>query len=303
MKKINIIGILLLSFVIIFSSCEEETRPYSNLEGKTLSNGVVRIGFLNQTIKMVAEADDGSKPDYTTQMYVTLFGPPATSDITVNFEIDTATSTAKLGTHFTLSANQFVIKKGTNSGSIDITLINSALELDSLTPFNYHLTSAGDYKIDSLAKKTTVYLYKNCALDLDKFNGDFDLSIDGSLSSTVKVETDPDATNGIIISGPIWYSTSDTLKLAINPDDGTVTGEDYFIYNGNAYGSYGRIRFEDINGGMVTNNCTPDFEFKATPTLPDSGFWWGGEFTFSLTKVGKKVSEQPSPLIRKPFER
>lgn len=289
MRNINILGIFILLLAFSFSSCEEEARPYNGFTKGSVPDGTVRIGILNQTIKMVAEDDDGNTPNYTTQLYVKMFGPPASSDVTVNFTIDPA-SVAKLGTQYTLSDTKFVIPAGSASGSIDITLINQELELDSLTPFKYTLTDATGYEIDPVINTTTVNLYKNCALDITAFDGNFEMS--GDVTGVAKVENDPSVANGIIISGPIWYSTSDTLKLVINPDNGAVAGDDYFIYNGDAYGGLGRIRFEDINAGQVTNNCTPIFTFKATPTLPDSGYWWGGEFTFTFTRTSKKMTTE-----------
>lgn len=288
MRKNSILGIFLLLFVVIFSSCEEEERPYKTFDASSLSKGVVRIGLMNQEIKMVAEDDEGNHPNYTTKLYVKMFGPPPLTDVTVSFTIDPE-SEAKLGHQFTLSSDKFVIKAGSSNASIDITLVNDSLQLDHETPFTYTITDAGDYGIDPLAKSTTVILYKNCALDLSKFNGQFILNIDGEDGDPVKVETDPDVNNGILITGPIWYSNSDSLKVTINPNNGIISGENYFIYNGNAWDAYGRIMFEDISGKVI-NNCTPVFMFEATPTLPDSGYWWGGAFTFTLTRITESAT-------------
>lgn len=254
MRKNSILGIFVLLFVLIFTSCQEEDRPYKTFDAASVSKGVVRIGIQNQEIKMVAEDDEGNHPNYSTKIYVKMFGPPATADVTVNFTID-PNSEAKLGHQFTLSSDKFVIPAGSTSGSIDITLINDSLLLDHETPFTYTLTDAGDYGIDPLSNSTTVILYKNCALDLTKFNGQFLLeeSDPDWEPGPVKVETDPDVNNGIIISGYIWYGDTDTLKVTINPNTGVITGEDYFIYNGNAWGSYGRIRFESISGAVINN--------------------------------------------------
>ena len=293
MRKNSILGIFLLLFVVIFSSCEEEERPYKTFDGSSLSKGVVRIGLMDQEIKMVAEDDEGNHPNYTTKLYVKMFGPPPTTDVSVSFTID-PDSEAKLGHQFTLSSDKFVIKAGKSDASIDITLINDSLQLDHETPFTYTITDAGDYGIDPLAKSTTVILYKNCALDLSKFNGQFLLeeSDPDWVPGLVKVETDPDVKNGIIISGYIWYGNTDTLKITINPNTGIISGEDYFIFNGNAWDAYGRIRFEDISGSVI-NNCTPVFTFEATPTLPDSGYWWGGAFTFTLTRQDEGTTTIP----------
>lgn len=297
MRKNSILGMVLLLFVVILSSCEEEERPYKVFDANSVSKGVVRIGISNQEIKMVAEDDEGNHPNYTTKLYVKMFGPPAEADVTVSFTIDPA-SEAKLGHQFTLSSDKFLIPKGSTSGSIEITLINDSLLLDHETPFTYTLTDAGDYGIDPMAKSTTVILYKNCALDISKFSGQFALDIDGDDAGQVKIEADPDVNNGILITGPIWYSNSDSLKLTINPNNGIVSGEDYFIYNGNAYDKYGRIRFEGISGS-VTNNCTPVFTFVATPTLPDTGLWWGSSFTFTFTRLSEGASIPAGSTLEK----
>ncbi len=290
MRNINILGIFILLLAFSFSSCEEEARPYNGFSTGSVPDGPIRIGIANQVIKMVAEDDDGNTPDYTTQLYVKMFGPPATSDVTVNFTID-PDSEAQLGTHYTLSDTKFVIPAGLSSGSIDITLINSALELDHFTPFIYTLTDATGYEIDSDVNSTTVTLYKNCALDLELFNGNFESYNDmyGG-PAVVKVELDESIPGGIIISGPIWYGNTDTVRLVINPENGVITGEDQIIMHDNAWGSYGRIWFEDINSGLVTNNCTPIFTFTTEPWLNDTGYWWGGYVVFELTATSKKYT-------------
>ena len=282
MKNINILEILIIFLAFLFSSCEEEARPYQNFDAQSIDKGTVRVGIQNQDIKTIAIDGDEIERDTTSKLYVKMFGPPATSDITVNFTID-PTSEAQLGTHFTLSDTKFVIPAGSSSGSIDITVINSALTLDYVTPFTYTLTDATGYEIDALANSTTVTLYKNCALGIGAFNGNFEMS--GDVSGVVKVETNPEVTSGIIISGPIWCSLTDTLKLIIDPDNGVVSGKDYLIYNGNDYEPYfWGVLFHDINSGIVNNNCKPVFEFTCTP-LHLGSWWWPGEYTFVLTKT------------------
>ena len=57
----------------------------------------------------------------------------------------------------------------------------------------------------------------------------------------------------------------------------------------NAYG-LGRIMLEDISGIGYSNKCDYIFTFTGTPTLPDTGYWWGAAFTFDFSKVkGKYV--------------
>jgi hypothetical protein len=104
--------------------------------------------------------------------------------------------------------------------------------------------------------------------------------------------------NKINIAGNIWYDADDNMNFIVN-SDGTIVPDPDFLTDGiddmwineitNAYGSYGRIMGEDINSGIATNNCVPEFEFVCTPTLPDTGYWWGGAYTFRFVLAGPKV--------------
>lgn len=156
MHNSKIISFLLLLLALFSSSCQEELRPYKSFDAKSKEKGKVRIGIANQNIDLIAIDDDGIARDYTSKLYVKMFGPPAQSDVHVNFVIDPI-SEAQLGVHFTLSDTKFEIPEGLSSASIDITIKNSALTLDHFTPFKYTLTGAEGYEIDSMANFLNSY--------------------------------------------------------------------------------------------------------------------------------------------------
>lgn len=296
MKKYSAILSVLFA-VLFFTSCDKyglndiANRPYSELEGSTVDGSVTRVRFesTDKLISMPALDENGVPQDYTTTLSANLFGAPLSTDVTVDFEI-VDTAGAKLGREFSLSATQFLIPAGELSGSIDINVTNAEMPLDSVAPFLLKLTAASGAEIDTFFNVNQVRLYKNCLLDYTNFAGNYSNFIDGALNNNSIIELFDDDTysQGLLIMQNFWYDSQDSLRLQLQ-DDGTLVSPvgNQFINNQNAYGAYGRIMFEDINGGLVTNNCTPIFTFNATPTLPDSGYWWGGEFNFIFSRDSK----------------
>ena len=312
MKKYSAILSVLFA-VLFFASCEKDSisdianRPYATLEGSTVDGAVTRVRFesTDKLVSMPALDENGVPQDYSTTLSASLFGAPLTSDVTVDFEIVDTTG-AKLGQEFTLSATQFVIPAGELSGSIDINVSNAEMPLDSVAPFLLKLTAASAGVIDTFFNVNQVRLYKNCLLDYTKFAGNYTNFIDGAenAASIVELFDDADYSQGLLIMQNFWYDDQDSMRLELK-DDGTIVSPlgNQFINNQNAYGAYGRIMFEDIEGGLVTNNCTPIFVFTATPTLPDSGYWWGGPYDFMFIKDSKgHVTVKINKPIGKPVK-
>jgi len=312
MKKYSAILSVLFA-VIFFGSCEKyglqdiANRPYKTLEGSTVDGSTTRVRFesTDKLISMPALDENGVPQDYSTTLSVNLFGAPLSGDVTVDFEIVDTTG-AKLGQEFTLSATQFTIPAGELSGSITIDVSNAEMPLDSVAPFLLKLTAASAGEIDTFFNVNQIRLYKNCLLDYTKFAGNYSNFVDGAAnaSSIIELFNNDDFAQGLLIMQNFWYDVQDSLRLELK-DDGTIVSPigNQFINNQNAYGAYGRIMFEDINGGLVTNNCTPIFVFNATPTLPDTGYWWGGEFGFMFVKDSKgHVTVKINKPIGKPVK-
>lgn len=146
---------------------------------------------------------------------------------------------------------------------------------------------------NSVIQKTGI-----CELEIEQFEGDYSLYIDDNYEQDIEIKLDPDNPDGIIIYD-IWTTmgtSEDSLFLSVNQTSSAIeiTGFNQFIGIYSFDPSLGRVMFEDINNGLVTNTCNVIFEFIATPTLPESGYWWGGEFHFRLEKIATPVSETDS---------
>lgn len=122
----------------------------------------------------------------------------------------------------------------------------------------------------------------------------------------VLVEADPDNPDFGLRIWDLWYtsdSESDSYyTIYVDPDtygvlaDPTEGEDGQIIWWGNALGSYGRIAFEGIRAGLI-NTANFVITFIVTPTLPDTGFWWGTEVEYVITRIGKGSSTEERKIV------
>ena len=307
MKKYVLIITIIFGFMIFFSACKKnslteiENRPYAEYTGD-FDQSEIRIRFPENEVKFV---DDYSSPTYDGQLTVTVFGPVPTAAITVSYEV-MATSPTQEDTHFTLGAGEFVIPSGSLTGAIKVSMISAELASGG-NPLLIKLTGTSVGIIDTNFVENAASLFKDCVTNIDVFTGTFTSTQHGG-----PVLISNDGETKVQILDNIWWDTDDEMNFIL-ASNGTLTPDPDFLTDGvddmwinddcNAYGSYGRIMGEDITGGITTNNCDPIFEFICTPTLPDSGYWWGGAYTFKFTLSGGKwVMESDFDPNRKPVK-
>jgi hypothetical protein len=128
-------------------------------------------------------------------------------------------------------------------------------------------------------------LFTPCILDLNDFEGDYLVTEDGGDPYPVTVEVNTEAENSLLIRG-LWWDGTTVTTIFVDPDYYTITADNQMIWPGNAYDAYGTIWLEDFAEGFL-NTCTLEFSFIATPTLPDTGLWWGVSPIFYFTPAGK----------------
>lgn len=124
-----------------------------------------------------------------------------------------------------------------------------------------------------------------CPFDFNDIEGTYLCYENGNPYYYSEVTFDPEVENGLIITN-LWLGGGTTTKVTVNLKDLSVSGEDQIIFDGDYYG-YGRIALEDFNSGSW-NTCTNTISFIATPTLPDTGLWWGVSPLFELVKEPTK---------------
>jgi hypothetical protein len=292
MKTIIKLITLLTITSLVFFACEEDERPYEMGAKITGTTGEVMLGFTEdqskegtRTISYTPQKDSaGNYQDYTTQLTAKVKGPAPTQDVTVDFIIDSTQATE--GVEYTLESTTITIPKGKFSGGVDITLKSENMPEDSIIPFYIEITNVDGLSKSEYNQSGDIVLYRDCPLEYSRFNGTFLVESDGDTwESTVSQSADNE---NVILINDLWVA-GDQLELTIN-EDGTITGETQIIFDGD-YAGLGRVRMTEINGGIVTNKCTPAFEFNGTPDLPDSGYWWGGEFAFKLTRISSKKQD------------
>lgn len=138
-----------------------------------------------------------------------------------------------------------------------------------------------------------------CPYDINDYVGTFDrLEMDGTdIASTGSVQLELNGTGDSIICHDVidangaYYGLATALPVSftftIDPETYEVLAPDQeFIWFGDAYGGYGRIALEVVEGAV--NTCSLTISFEADVTLPDSGYWFG-RHSFEISPGSKNI--------------
>lgn len=295
MKNLTLIFLLLLT---LFSACKKnslsdiENRPYSQFENSTVEGAVTKVRFADRDTLIDFIPDNDTIPvSYTTTLSVNLFGAPLNHDVIVDYEI-VDTFGVKLNREFTLSDTKFIIPAGSLTGSIDITISNSEMPGDSLSPFLLKLKNVQGSKLDTFYKTNTVKLYKTCLLDYENFAGiynlffkDLDMGYPQTYEGYIKIElfTDNNFPNGLLLTGNLGVNENDTFRINLEPD-GTLSvpfGSQIINYlEPDDPDSW--VKFIDFRSNYV-ENCKPTLIFIITPWV--NGSWLTGDYRCTLEKI------------------
>jgi len=193
MKKIFL---LISSFVLLFglTTCETEKMDFDTNGGK----GLAFVHFVGSTITISTELEDVKAHSRDIVVSSTVKSDQAR---TYNLSI-APTSTAKEGTHFTLSSKTVTIPAGQFSGSVKLTVIINNLTKPVLSAvINLESNEAIDY-----AKKMTVNMnrYDLCDFDVSMLVGTFNYfssEDEWDEAGILKLEADPDDPFKVYILG------------------------------------------------------------------------------------------------------
>ena len=301
-RNIKLLLSLLFVAVIMFTACEEDERVYKDTDINNSSLATVaQISNIDELWAFSLDPElVGTGYTYTKYLSVKVLGAVPTTDANITFSIK-ASSTAVEGTHYILSNSSVItIPAGSNTGFVTVTIYPDEVGLGTAETIDWEITG-GDLTLSDLGLTSSFSMFRNCPLDLNLFNGTFETYQDGYLWNTTVIQ-DPENARGIILYYCFWYGGIDSVKLTVDTD-GIISAENQFINQDDHYGGLGRVMYEDIFG-EVTNTCVPIFEYTTTPTLPDSGYWWGGPYLFILTKTSSKTDIEPvsSDVIRVPYK-
>jgi len=302
----------LLFLFILFSACKKNSlsdianRPYSQFENSTVEGAVTKVRFEDTDILINFILENDTFPDFfTTTLSVNIFGAPLNHDVIVNYEI-IDTMGIKLNREFTLSDTKFIIPAGFLTGSIDITISNTEMPVDSLTPFILKLTNVQGAELDTFYKENTVKLYKNCLLDYESFEGIYNVSVynldDGSNweagPSKIELFSDSDFPMGLLITGYFIWNENDTLRLNLEPDDTIISPYRFQTVNYQLPDNPDKgVFFGYFWDEKIINNCIPIFTFSTQLTFEGIYCYWDLKYTFEKISNSDTLKAQNPPFL------
>jgi len=255
MRKLNILGMLFLFVAVLFTACEEEDRPYKTLtDGVT--GGVVLFASDSYDFSMYKLGPTGEPDNATFDINIKVLGPPTNTDRTITLGtsdhgvVISGEDTIVPATDdmYELSTTQVVIKAGTTSQTIQVTLINEKLPLEEVVYFDLAITG-GDIDLASNSTTTMVTMYKQnfCPiLDVSDIVGAWSGS-DAWYPSLVTTEASGNGFNVNIshlcenFMTDWWgepYVAGGTAEMVVNTDGTLYIPDQYYVttvWNGDNY--------------------------------------------------------------------
>lgn len=298
--------ILVLTFgVLLFTSCDQEPdlrKPETPIQFaaylKTTTTSDFKVDLTDLNGMNIEFIVDGLYPDDPFQKLtlVVVRNNDYKNQFVVQDNITSVPTTVQIGINeFIAAIPDLNSTDDIQEGDLYNFFLNVTLEDGTVLPGyldNGQITYSPSMRNILLGLEGAAFnasFFTPCILDMDAFTGNYMVSEDGGDPYPVTVERDPDNEYGLVING-LWWDETTKTEVVIDPDYYTISAENQMIWPGNAYGAYGTIWLEDFTEGFA-NTCTLGFEFVATPTLPDTGLWWGVSPLFKFTPAGKTDAE------------
>ncbi len=305
MKK-NIKLILGLFVVGLFfaTSCDEQTLIYEPVElDKVDLSLTYLLGSPNKTVVVDTKAD---KTSFTIDVVV--WGGVAEADITIPFEIlDTDLPTGGL----TVVGSGFIVKQGSNSGSITLELNRDKITPGVVFNINYKMGAPSSGVVNELGASGTITTFNPGPLAPWVGSYTVDAASYGDPGNwdeewIVTTELDPnDPLNNLLFNGigggdvPI-IGTIDVANGTVSFEHGQNIGNAYgygdtFIYNSADYGTALTGTVDATTGEILVDNwghlMSGDY----------AGYSWD-EFNCTFAKDSKKSSRVGAkvPSIKEP---
>lgn len=253
MKKYLLIkSIVLLLITVIYSSCDAVLDQDKTDFGK----GPILTQFQKATI-VANFVKDGTVQTYDIPL--TIIGgrnEPINEPITITISVDPS-STASLGSEFTLETTTYTIPAGKMAVNAQIKV--STNKLDPFDAKSLILKIDSSNKGISEKNKTKIVLQAVCPLNLDNFVGNYTSTKDGISSNSVVVLGS--APNSLLIT-----TGSEKILIQLNPEvtKPTIT----YVDKGavlSVHTTYGDVWATTINPELSTyNSCdySLNLEFK-----------------------------------------
>ncbi len=158
MKKYSAILIVLFA-VLFFTSCEKDSlsdianRPYNKIDDAGVGADASTLSLTNPDMTVVVSA---ATETTTFEISVALWGPVASSDITIPFQLD---STTLDPTTYTVNGTEIVIPAGSNRGVLTIDLKSDPMFPGTIYKMYYTLGQPSAGSLNELASKGVISAY------------------------------------------------------------------------------------------------------------------------------------------------
>jgi len=282
--KNNILKYILIFVMggMVLSSCDWDESVYEQQYRDYDKNATTfYVQFLNATASYATEIDENGQPtDIETTVAVKLLGPPQSSDIVVNLEVD-ASSTMTSAMYDLSSMSLTIPAGGTSSTPISLTALAANMPQDEPLTLLLNMDAGGAEAPVAYQLEYTFLRIKFCPLeDYNTMVGNWEGTDDWGYAckSVTAIDGDGDLTIKGLNSGwmvGVWYENpveEVPVKMTMNPNGTLVIEQQYFMQT-----DWDDSRYE-IAGTGTWDNCkktlviTYDVIYEDGPNLTDT---WG----------------------------
>ncbi len=185
MKRLFSILTFVLFTAVLFSSCEEREFMYGSPDQS--ATAYVQFVSGSASFEMMKLDASGVAADGIETIDVKVVGPVLDASVTVGFIVDSVVSAAGYnGNEFSFSAQSFTIPTGESYGSVDITLVNANMALE--TTYSVYISlQTGGLPLMENTTQMQIDLFKKdyCPWMIADFLGEYDVTYESNNSGSV----------------------------------------------------------------------------------------------------------------------
>ncbi|MCF8381805.1 MAG: hypothetical protein K9H49_19700 [Bacteroidales bacterium] len=312
-KLFSLFAVLLVTVV----ACDDSKDWFSDYSGEGATYAVLASSSISHQV--IVDGNDNLLLDKAPAAFpigFRLIGPAKTSDVTIGFKVDSASTAAPV----TFSSNTATIAAGELSGSVMCTIDENFVDVGGAIKVWISLdpaTTSGVEVYDNAAYMAELTLTKDesCVFDISIFEGAYYYETIWSYDPTPTGTVGNDGAYQITITDGIWDEmgpvtvnltvVQPVVEVSVNTYEITGGANQMNVWSGSltswGLGADCDFNFEDFTSGSA-HSCNAGFKFACTPTIDDNtnaaGYWWGGEFEFIYHKgtPGKKAGFTAVPV-------
>ena len=158
---------------LVVSSCENIETNFDKMTNDYDKNSpTYYIQFLNATGSFVTAIDDNGQPiDISTIVGVALLGPPQSSDVVINLQVDpSSTLTSDM---YSLESTSITIPAGGTSGSVDLTVFANEMPQEENLSLVINMDAGGAEASSAYQLNYSLFRIKFCPWPVDDMVGNY----------------------------------------------------------------------------------------------------------------------------------